>query len=194
MSTLSRRVATAGVMAGLMVGPAVTSAPASARDHHRHKPADHRSIARDISDARFLAKAAQANRFEIATGRLAQEQGRSAVVKELGAMLVRDHTAALAQGAVVATQLGIAVPEGISPAQQAQVDRLSGLRGRRFDRAWLKAQELAHVKAVTLHLRGALTGDSQAVRDLAIAGLPVVTRHLSEVLQVLRGGAAGHRH
>ena len=50
MSTLSRRVATAGVMAGLMVGPAVASAPAAARDHQRHATADHRSIARDISD------------------------------------------------------------------------------------------------------------------------------------------------
>ena len=194
MSTLSRRVATAGVMAGLMVGPAVASAPASTRDHHRHQAAGHRSIARDISDARFLAKAAQANRFEIETGQLAQQRGRSAAVKELGAMLVRDHTAALAKGAAVAKQLGIPVPEGISPAQQAQVDRLSRLDGRRFDRAWLKAQELAHIQAINLHLRGALYGDSQAVRDLAIDGLPVVTRHLSEVLQILRGGAAGHRH
>jgi predicted outer membrane protein len=195
MSTLSRRIATAGVMAGLMVGPAVASAPAAARDHHRHATADHRSIARDISDARFLAKAAQANRFEIVAGQLAQERARSAAVKELGAMLVKDHTAALAQGTAVAKQLGIPVPEGISPAQQAQVDRLSQLSGRRFDRAWLKAQELAHVQAVNLHLRGALYGDSQAVRDLAIAGLPVVTRHLSEVLQILRGGSAGHhRH
>jgi putative membrane protein len=185
-------------MAGLMVSPAVTSAPASAGDHdrsaHRHQTADHRSIARDITDAQFLAKAAQANRFEILTGRLAVERGSAQVVKELGAMLVRDHTAALAQGAAVAQQLGIPVPEGISPAQQAQVDRLSRLQDRRFDRAWLKAQKLAHVKAIKLHLRGALTGDSQAVRDLAIAGLPVVTRHLSEVLQAKRGGEAGHHH
>jgi putative membrane protein len=198
MSPLSRRVATAGVMAGLMVSPAVTSAPASPGDHHRaaqrHQSADQRFVARDITDAQFLAKAAQADRFEIVTGQLAQERASAPAVKELGAMLVRDHTAALAKGAAVAKQLGIPVPEGISPAQQAQVDRLSRLRGRRFDRAWLKAQKLAHVKAVTLHLRGALTGDTQAVRDLAIDGLPIVTRHLSEVLQLLRGGEAGHHH
>jgi predicted outer membrane protein len=194
MSTLSRRVATAGVMAGLMVSPAVTSAPAATGSHHRSVHHHHQAVVRDITDAQFLAKAAQANRFEIATGGLAQDRASSAAVKELGAMLVKDHTAALAQGAAVAKQLGIPVPEGISPAQQAQVDLLSRLRGRRFDRAWLKAQKLAHVKAITLHLRGALYGDSQAVRDLAIAGLPVVTRHLSEVLQILRGGEAGHRH
>jgi len=55
-------------------------------------------------------------------------------------------------------------------------------------------QQLAHMKAITLHLRGALAGDAQAVRDLPIAGLPVVTRHHSEVLQALRGGEVGRHH
>ena len=45
------------------------------------------------------------------TGQLARERARSTAVKELGAMLVKDHTAALAQGAAVAKQLGILVPE-----------------------------------------------------------------------------------
>jgi putative membrane protein len=200
MSTLRRRALTAGVTVGLLMSPAATSAHATV-DRHHHDRAGHRHhadagrwIARDITDAQFLAKAAQANRFEIVTGRLAEERAKSTEVKALGAMLVRDHTAALAQGAAVAQKLGIPVPEGISPAQQAQVDRLSRLQGRHFDRAWLNAQKLAHVKAIKLHLRGALTGDSQAVRDLAIAGLPVVTRHLSEVLQILRGGSGGGGH
>ena len=102
MSTLHRRVATAGVTVGLIMTPAVTAAPASARDHdrpgHGHHAHGDRWLARDITDAEFLTKAAQSNRFEILTGELAQERASAAVVKELGAMLVRDHTAALAQG------------------------------------------------------------------------------------------------
>jgi putative membrane protein len=195
MFNLSRRMAAVSVVAGVALAPAVTPAPAAAGDHHP-SGGDHRlgghEIARDITDARFLVKAAQSNRFEIITGQLAQQRATTAVVKELGAMFVQDHTAALAQGAAVAQQLGIAVPEGLSPAQQAQVDRLSQLEGRRFDRVWIKVQIHAHVKALKLHLRGALTGDSQAVRDLAISGLPVVTRHLSELLQVADGAGGAH--
>jgi predicted outer membrane protein len=194
MLNLSKRLAVAGVIAGVALGPAVTSAPAST-SHHNRGSHHHRGASgiRDISDAQFLAQAARANRFEIITGQLAQQRAASADVKALGAMFVADHTAALAKGAAVAAALGIPVPQDLSPAQQAQVDLLSRLSGRRFDRVWLKVQLAAHVKAIKLHLRGALFGDTQAVRDLAIDALPVVTRHLSELLQ-LRRGASTHQH
>lgn len=183
----TKRLATAGVAAALALSPAVATAPASTGHHGRGH--DHRyghALVRDISDAQFLAQSVRANRFEIVTGQLAQQRAASARVKALGAMFVTDHTAALAKGAAVAAALGIPVPQDLSPAQQAQVDLLSRLSGKRFDRIWLKVQLGAHVKAVDLHLRGALWGDTQAVRDLAIDGLPVVTRHLSELLQLRR--------
>ncbi len=89
-------------------------------------------------------------------------------------------------GSAVAKKLGIAVPEGVSAKQQAVIDRLNALQGRRFDRAWLKAQRQAHVQAVALHLRAALTGDTKAVRTLAIGALPVVSMHLGELEAVRR--------
>ena len=100
-----------------------------------------------------------------------------------------DHTAALAKGAAVAAKLGIPVPAGVNPAQQRTIDVLAKLRGRRFDRAWLKAQLGAHTQAVALHLRGALTGDTADVRTLATLALPVVSQHLGELTVV-----AGKRH
>jgi putative membrane protein len=195
LSIVNKRVAAAGVTLGLALTPA--AAPAAVHEHSRsadHRACGHHGVPRDITDAQFLAKAARSNRFEIVTGTLAQQRAAKPAIKELGAMFVRDHTAALNQGAAVAQTLGIAVPAGLSRAQRAQVDRLTDLRGRRFDRAWLKAQIRAHVKAVHLHVRGAVRGDSQAVRDLALAGLPVVTRHLSELVQLRRGAQAGDRH
>jgi putative membrane protein len=205
MPGFNSRFATAAAVVGLALTPAVGAAPVFAGDGdggdhrrgHDERAGGHHGdhfIARDITDAQFLTEAAFSNRFEIVTGQLAQQRAASADVKALGAMFVQDHTAALAKGAAVAQQLGIAVPEGLSPRQQAQVDLLSRLEGERFDRAWIRAQLTAHVKAVNLHLRGAVYGDSQAVRDLAIEGLPIVTRHLSELVQ-LRGAANnGHQH
>jgi putative membrane protein len=139
----------------------------------------------DITDADFLAQAAQANRFEIASGQLTKRRARSRVVRALGKMFVKDHTAALAEGTAVAAKLGIAPPEGVNPKQQATLDALARLKGRRFDRAWLKAQLAAHVEAVALHLRGALNGDTQDVRTLAILALPVVSQHLGELTVIV---------
>ena len=160
-------------LAGLVAGPAAARA--------QQVP--------DITDAAFLGQAAQANRFEIVSGALAQQRARSRTVRSLGKMFKVDHTAALAKGSAVAAKLGIPVPAGLNPAQQRTVDVLAKLRGRRFDRAWLKAQLGAHTQAVALHLRGALTGDTADVRTLATLALPVVSQHLGELTVV-----AGKRH
>ena len=146
----------------------------------------------DVTDAAFLGQAAQANRFEIASGALAQKRARSRVVRSLGRMFKVDHTAALAKGAAVAAKLGITAPEGVNAAQQRTIDALGKLRGRRFDKAWLKAQLAAHSEAVALHLRGALTGDTADVRTLATLALPVVSQHLGELTVVAAERAHHH--
>src|SRR5215218_6122158 len=158
-----RSFAIAAATLGLVAG---TAAPAAAQSPP------------DITDADFLAQAAQANQFEIVTGRQAAKRGRSHAVRMLGRMFVKHHTAQLQAGAQVAAKLGITPPAGPSAAQAQTAARLAGLRGRRFDRAWLKAQLAAHRQAVVLHLAGALTGDTADVRTLAILGLPVVSEHL----------------
>lgn len=140
----------------------------------------------DITDADFLGQAAQANRFEILTGQLAVERGRSRAVRRLGRQFARHHTAALQAGAAVAAKLGIVTPEGLNPAQQAVADALAKRRGRAFDRAWLRAQLTAHEQAVALHLRAALTGDTVDTRTLAITALPVVAGHLGELRATVR--------
>ncbi len=173
MPALHRRLAAAVAIASLAAtaGPALAGQPAPARS----------SQVPDITDAEFLGKAAQSNRFEIASGELAARRGRTRVVRRLGRMFDRDHTKALAGGTAVATRLNIPVPAGLDANQRATVERLRDLRGRRFDRAWLRAQRIAHTAAVALHLRGALTGDTADVRTLSITGLPVVAQHLGEL-------------
>ena len=70
----------------------------------------------DITDAAFLAAAAQSNRFEIVSGRLAARRGRSSDVRRLGRQFVRHHRTQLQLGAAVAAGLGIAVPPGSTPS------------------------------------------------------------------------------
>jgi putative membrane protein len=181
MFTQRRRLALAGVAIALAV-PAAAASPAVA--DRAGTPAVTQQSVPDITDPDFLAQAAQANQFEIVTGRLAKQRAHSRVVRALGRMFVRDHTKALAEGAAVAAKLGITPPAGLTPDQQQVAEALADLRGRRFDRAWLKAQLAAHVQAVALHLRGALNGDTPDVRTLAILALPVVSQHLGELTVV----------
>ena len=183
MTPSRRRLAAVSVAIAAAL-PAAAASPATAAHEAKLPAATAQQPVPDIADADFLGQAAQANRFEIVSGQLAKRRARSRIVRALGKMFVKDHTKALAEGAAVAAKLGVTPPEGLNPKQQATVDALARLHGRRFDRAWLKAQLAAHVEAVALHLRGALNGDTPDVRTLAILALPVVSQHLGELTVV----------
>jgi predicted outer membrane protein len=143
-----------------------------------------------ISAATYLPLAAQSNQFEITTGQLAQQRGESTTVRDLGAMLVQDHTALLEQITTLAATLNITLPTGLDAQQQALVDQLGQLSGADFDRAWLRIQWRVHKQALLLNLRAAVCGETPEIRTLAQGALPVITRHLAELrlaLQALAG-------
>jgi predicted outer membrane protein len=195
MRTPSRKLAVLAVATGFAALPAWAVAtpdrtahrvPADHHGHHGH----HRFAV--LPAAVFLPKAAAGNRFEIVTGQLAQQRAQSDAVKALGAMFVTDHTAALQQVTQVAATLGISLPAGLDPMQQAIVERLQTLTGAEFDAAWIQAQIPAHRMALRLHLRAAIRGENDAIRMLGQNALPVITKHLAELLDI--AGNAGYDH
>jgi predicted outer membrane protein len=134
------------------------------------------------ADAAFMAAAAQSNLFEIQSGRLAQRRGQDRDVRMIGRMLVADHTKQLQAGASAATALGLpAPPTTPSAAQQTIVRRLSTLRGRSFDRAFLRAQITAHNQAIALHEGEASATASPTLRTLTVSALPLLGTHLGMV-------------
>jgi putative membrane protein len=190
MRTSTRSLAVIATSLGLAAAPG--TAVAHGTHHHRHH---HHHAARPavVPAAVFLPKAASANEFEIVTGNLAQKS-QSAAIRALGAMFVTDHTAALQQGAQVAAQLGISAPPQLNRHQQAIADRLARLSGRAFDAAWLRAQLAAHQQALALHLAAAIRGENDAIRMLAQGALPMITKHLGELIDIAEGsGARAHR-
>ena len=195
MRTPSRKLAVLAVATGFAALPAWAGATPDRTthrvptDHHGHH-GHHRSAV--LPAAVFLPKAAAGNRFEIVTGQLAQQRAQSDAVKALGAMFVTDHTAALQQVTQVAATLGISLPAGLDPMQQAIVERLQTLSGAAFDAAWLEAQIPAHRMALRLHLRAAIRGENDAIRTLGQNALPVITKHLAELLDI--AGNAGYDH
>jgi predicted outer membrane protein len=145
-----------------------------------------------ITAAEYLPAVWQANEFEIQTGQLAQQRAESTAVRDLGAMLVTDHTAFQQQVEALAGTLSITLPTTLSAEQQAWVSQLEGLSGADFDRAWLQIQWRAHKLALALTLRAAICGETPELRALAQGALPVITRHLAEVRSLLIALAGSH--
>lgn len=123
-----------------------------------------------------------ANTVDIETGQLAAERGQSEKVRAFGRMLVNDHTNVRQMGRDLAAKLGVRpTPPADSSAAVAHrnaMNRLRGLSGEAFDRAFLEHEVAFHkavIDAVTTTLLPAI--DNAELKALVQQVAPAFVGH-----------------
>jgi putative membrane protein len=102
----------------------------------------------DTADRMFMDKAAQGGMAEIQLGQLAVQKGSSQSVKDFGGRMVTDHSRANDRLRNIASEKSVTLPGSLEAKDQALYDRLSGLSGDAFDRAYMQAMLRDHVRDV----------------------------------------------
>jgi putative membrane protein len=143
-----------------------------------------------LDDPTIVAIFDAANTYDMETGSLAVSKGHSKVVRDFGAMLVRDHRNVRQQGRDLAKSLKVTpTPPRDFPLAKAHVAAmrsLRGLRGSAFDRAFLKHEVDFHnavIDAVTHTLLPA-TQNAQ-VKDLETKVAPAFVAHRDRAQSLL---------
>jgi len=136
-------------------------------------------------DKRWLKIHIQTNLFEIAGGQAAVDRAVTEDVREFGAELVRDHTAALAEATALAQRLGVKVPAEPTPLQQWALRITGEFSGIDFDRWFTDLQVAGHRQAIVEAETEVAKGCNRKVRRLAAASLPVLERHLTRAEEIL---------
>jgi putative membrane protein len=134
-------------------------------------------------EERLLAKLHETNQMEIEFGKLAQQKGSTAAVKDYGKQLEQDHKNADNKVTSIAREKNITLDKPAamndedakkSAEQKAALARLKKMEGTPFDQEFMKVMAEGHEHAL------ALVRDSKAsVRDEKIKS------HLNEVEPVL---------
>jgi putative membrane protein len=88
-------------------------------------------------DSKFVTEAAVSGMFEVEAGKLAQAQGSSDQVKQMGEMMVKDHTAANEELMQLATSKGVELPTELDAKHKGMLEKLSKQTGADFDKAYL---------------------------------------------------------
>jgi putative membrane protein len=132
-------------------------------------------------DADFYKRAAQAGIAEVEAGKLAQEKGKSQAVKDFGAMMVKDHTAANEKLQNIAASENIDLPTHASMKDMAAKAKLQVLSGDAFDKAYIKNQVAAHREAVALFRKEAAAGRDPPAKAFAAVTLPTLQGHLKKI-------------
>lgn len=160
----ARIIATAGAIAMLLTGSVI---PASAQV--------------SSADRTFAVEAAGSGKAEVADGRLALSKSSNPSVRAVAQRMIRDHSAANARLAAVASRENIMLPPGPDPADRAIMAAQRPLTGMAFDMRYLRDQRAAHVQAIALFRREIARGSDPRIVAFARSTLPILQMHLRMV-------------
>ena len=104
----------------------------------------------DVADNEFIMKVAEINMEKIELGKLAQQRSSMGSVKELGKMMVTEHTQAMAKLAALAKTKMVSLPTVESGKISADYKMLAAKKGKSFDKAYSDMTVNGHKEAIAL--------------------------------------------
>jgi putative membrane protein len=136
------------------------------------------------ADQAFLTEAASAARMEVELGRIAEKRASSEHVKQFAQRMVDDHSKVNEELKEVAARKSIALPATTNAAHRKTVDRLSKLRGKEFDRAYMQTMLKDHQEDVAKFRKEAQSADDPDVKQFATKTLATLESHLEMAKQI----------
>jgi putative membrane protein len=136
------------------------------------------------ADKSFVMKAAQGGMTEVQLGQLAADKGTSQDVKDFGSKMVTDHGKANDELKSITSSKGITLPDKLDAKHQGMVDKLSGMSGSAFDKAYVDAMVTAHKKDDALFTKEASKGQDADIKAFAAKTDETVRMHLSMIQDI----------
>jgi putative membrane protein len=138
----------------------------------------------DIPDATFYKHAAEGGIAEVELGNLAQQKSQNPSVKDFGAMMVKDHSAANDKLKSVAASKNITLPTSPSVGQMASKSKLEVLSGQTFDKSYIKGMIKDHQEDIAEFNKEASSGLDPDAKAYARATLPTLQAHLKKIQSI----------
>lgn len=132
-------------------------------------------------DSSFYKNAAEGGMSEVELGQLAQQKASNPAVKEFGAMMVRDHTAANEKLKALAASKQVSLPDSPSVMQKASKTKLNMMSGDSFDKSYVKGMIDDHKQDIKEFQKEASDGKDPEARAFASATLPTLQKHLEKI-------------
>lgn len=140
----------------------------------------------NMMDKAFVQKALQGGMAEVELGKLAEQKGASADVRQFGQKMVEDHTRLGSQMKQVAQNIGVRGPHGLSKKDQKLVAKLESLSGAQFDDAYIQVMVKDHKKDLSDFRQEVGNTQNNSLRQVAEQGAKVIDGHLQLIDQIAK--------
>lgn len=135
-------------------------------------------------DADFMTAADLAGLAEIELGKLAQTKAQNAEVKKFAGQMVTDHTKAGDELKALGKKKDFKPATELDSAHKLIMQKLQGLSGADFDKAYVDAMVDDHEDAVDLFEGQAKDGKDTELKAFAAKTLPVLRGHLNMIKDI----------
>jgi putative membrane protein len=137
------------------------------------------SFADANSDKQFLSTAAQSDVNEIKLSQLAETKASDPRIKAFAHKMVADHNRLEASMKPWVDSWKLTPPSGLDSDHQAVYDKLNGLSGSDFDKAYMSAMAEDHHKALDAFTQEVDTSNNPKFKAAVVKGKAVVAAHTS---------------
>jgi putative membrane protein len=135
-------------------------------------------------DAKFATNAANGGLAEVALGNLARQKSANEKIRNFGAMMVKDHSAANAELSAIAKTKNVTLPATVSADDQKKIDALAKKSVKDFDKAYVDAMIDGHKNALKLFQDEAKNGTDADLKAFASKTVAVVQAHLEAISEI----------
>jgi putative membrane protein len=138
----------------------------------------------DVPDATFYRNAAEGAIAQVDMGNLAQQKAHSQSVKDFGALMVKDQSAANEKLKSLAQSKNITLPATTSVEEMVAKDKLKALSGPSFDKSYVQGMIKDHQEDIAQFKKEAASGQDPDARAFASATLPTLEAHLKKIQSI----------
>jgi len=174
-------LSTAAVVCAMAAGPALSFAQDKPATMKPGTAAMDAKSGAPSPDSAFIKTAVLDGMAEVDLGNLAATNAESNDVKAFAQKMVADHGKAGDELKTIASQKNVTLPTELDAKHKAVKTRLSNLKGKAFDSAYVSQMLAGHREAVALFQREAKSGKDADVKAFAEKTLPTIQEHLKAV-------------
>lgn len=159
---------------------------------HKENP-ESKEVAEDKNDAKFktdstehnaqfVVDAANGNLTEIRLAELAKQKSTNKDIKEIANMLYDDHTAALNDLKVLASNKSISIPADVTDDTKQQLQKLTDEKPSSFDKNWTDELMNKHQKTISDYEAALGTVTDADIKNWINTVLPKIRSHHDKLM------------
>ncbi len=180
INNLSKVLLDAGIIFTFFIG--LTACNNNKQEDTKEVAEEHNEAKMDNNaqekDAQFLVNAAEINLMEIDLGNLAQQKATMQETKDLGKMMVDEHTKTMNELKELAARKTITIPTSATEEGQEKMKKLADKSGHDFDKDYCDAMVDGHKDAIDKFEKSSNDATDPDIKAWAAATLPALRNHL----------------